>query len=142
MGGGGALCPLSKLCRCKNSGKIRAKFGLHYYFVVFCLSIILTGSICRIACTPKPILEYRTDFGRAGKTKKCTSPLPPPPLPLSEVSGLAGIRSWIHDSGQTGQTVCPPQKKKKKKNTKHTKKQKQKTTTTTKKKKRTGLTRL
>ena len=116
IGGGGHCAPPPQIktnCRCKNSGKFRAKFWhipvkhrgnlsvVVFVFVFYCSSIIFARITCRISCTPNPILKYRTDF-RHGEKKVHESP-------PARFSALAGIRQWIQDAGKTEQKcVCPP----------------------------------
>ena len=83
------------------SGKYGSKLGPFFFFLL--VNYFCQDNSCRISCTPKPILKYRTDSG-AVKKKKCTSPPPPPTQQGSEVFSAGGIRA------KQTKNVCAPQK--------------------------------
>ena len=90
-GGGGA----KKICKCKNSGKIRMESGqksggIGFFFLV---NNILFAESVNLLDFMYPYSDTGTiNLGRAGK--KCTAPTP---LPLGEVFLAVGIRAWIYD---------------------------------------------
>ena len=128
-GGQGALCPPPQKKRIadvitranfgqisgkfrQNSGKFRTNSGKFWAnsgrngntFCHFCCCspIIFAGITCRISCTPRPILKYRTVSGARWK-KRCTSPPPPPPPPAQRgFQSAGGIRA------KRTQIVCAP----------------------------------
>ena len=74
-----------------NFGRIfRAKMGPNSFFFsrlcvpcVCCSTIIFAEISCRISCTPKPVLKYRTVSGAVKKKGARVPPPPPPPPPPS-----------------------------------------------------------